>query len=108
MGDTVRLLSNSTPRQLLRWSLTAFYVAAPLTGLHLAVVAWAPSVHAERPHLMMMAYLLSLAAVVGSLVIAALASCHMAVSRAFAAGVRAGQDMAVTGTEPPPTLRAVQ
>lgn len=80
---------NITPRDVQTWGLRTFAFSAPgaLTimlawGLH-----WLPP---QRPYLALMLYLMLLVTGGCGALAAAGASCHMAIARAFAAGLNAG------------------
>jgi len=86
------MFDRATPHRYVRWSMRVLCVSAPLALLLL--VSWAlelwPPMH-ERPHLVIMLYLLLLSISLGAGVVAALGSCHLAISKAFSAGVHVGQ-----------------
>ena len=104
----MRYFANATPRQMLSWSFRFFAVAMPLCLVQM--VAWAVGVHPLPATLALMVYLLLLATAGCSVVVAALAACHLSVGRAFGAGLRAGQDQSPPepGSREDTQLRAVE
>lgn len=94
-----------TPRQVHRWAMRVLCVSTPAMLLILA--AWAVRViPADRPALVLMLYMLALSITLGAAVAAVGASCHLAVGRAFTAGMRAGGYHEVEGPAEP-VLRLV-
>lgn len=71
------------------------------------LAAWVTGVLSERPTLALMVYSTLLAGAAVGAMSAAAASCHMAIGRAFAAGLRAGGSDPQDVTEGP-ALRLVE
>lgn len=94
-----------TPRQAHQWSMRVLVVSAPATLI--IMLAWVVSViPSERPVLALMVFMVCLATSLGASIAAVGSSCHLAVGRAFTAGMRAGQHH-VDGPEQP-ALRLVE
>lgn len=84
------MLDKTAPREIHRLAVRTFATSAPACVLIPA--AWTVGVlPAERPYLVLMVYLASLATALGAGMVAALAACHIGVATAFNAGVRCGQ-----------------
>lgn len=101
-------MSTATPRLIQRWAARAFCCSGPLALLTMG--SWAAGVWEARPHVTMMIYMLALAVAMVAAVVAALASCHMHVASAFAAGLQVGQGRQLVHSAPsgPPDLRVVE
>jgi hypothetical protein len=81
---------NITPQQVRRWGWRTFAISGPVAVAIMA--AWGfRLLLPERPNLVLMMYLLSLIAAGAGILAAATASCHMAIARAFSAGLHANR-----------------
>lgn len=100
---------NITPQQVRRWGVRTFAISGPFA---LAIMlAWGfQLLLPERPNLVLMMYLFGLVTAGCGILAAAAASCHMAISRAFGAGLRAGMpaDMRHDQDRQPVQLRLVE
>lgn len=85
------LFDRATPHRYVRWAMRVLYVTTPMALLLLLAWGFRVPLAWARPQLLLMAYMLLLAVSMGAGIVAALGSCHLAISKAFSAGVHVGQ-----------------
>lgn len=101
-------MPQTMPRKVAATARRTFLVSAPATAA--ITLGWGLRLWETRPHLTMMLFCIGLGASMVSAVVWALAVCHLAVARAFAAGVTVGQATQRPAPTPglPASLRVVE